>query len=252
MMKKILVCGLSGAGKTTLVKELAPMLGAVVFNNDDVRRQVNKDLGFTPEDRLEHARRMGWLCDQVAKSGVYAIGEFICPTDQARKMFGSCFTVFLNTIKSSKYPDTDALFEPPQNPDVSFVQWSDPKQMALVVRNALIPDVPRSMFIGRYQPPHAGHFALIETALNEGRRPVIAIRDTPLSADNPHSLAERRQIFWKQFGDKVDIVVVPDVTEVCHGRDVGWKVREIRISPELESISATAIRAGWAGGGSGI
>jgi cytidyltransferase-like protein len=252
-MKKILVCGLSGSGKTTLVRELAPMLGAVVFNNDDVRRQVNKDLGFTNEDRLEHARRMGWLCDQVVKVGVYAIGEFICPTAKAREMFGECFTVFLNTVKSSNYPDTDALFEPPRSADVVFIQWADPKQMALVVRNALIPDVPRSMFVGRYQPPHAGHFALIQTAINEGKRPVIAIRDTPLSDSNPYSVAERRDAFLQKFGEAVvDIVVVPDITEICHGRDVGWKVREIRLSPELEAMSATAVRKGWDVGGTGI
>lgn len=228
------------------------MLGAVVFNNDDVRRQVNKDLGFTAEDRLEHARRMGWLCDQVAKVGVYAIGEFICPTSKAREMFGECFTVFLDTVKSSKYPDTDALFEPPKKVDVSFIKWADPKQMALVVRNALIPDVPRSMFVGRYQPPHAGHFALVQTAIDEGRRPVIAIRDTPLSDNNPYSVAQRREAFASKFGSLVDIIAVPDITEICHGRDVGWKVREIRLSPELEAMSATAIRSGWDGGGTGI
>ena len=31
-------------------------------------------------DRIEHARRMGWLCDQVVKVGCFAIADFICPT----------------------------------------------------------------------------------------------------------------------------------------------------------------------------
>ena len=69
MTRKILIMGLPGAGKTTLAKVLAPRLNAVHFNADDVRREINKDLGFAPADRIEQARRMGWLCDQVVKTG---------------------------------------------------------------------------------------------------------------------------------------------------------------------------------------
>ena len=67
--KKILVMGLPGAGKTTLAGALLPRLNAVHFNADLVRANVHKDLGFTLEDRIEHARRLGWLCDQVARQG---------------------------------------------------------------------------------------------------------------------------------------------------------------------------------------
>ena len=43
--------GLPGAGKTTLSLELAKMLNAVHFNADEIRKEVNKDLGFEPQDR---------------------------------------------------------------------------------------------------------------------------------------------------------------------------------------------------------
>jgi adenylylsulfate kinase len=79
MTRKILIMGLPGAGKTTLAKVLAPRLNAVHFNADDVRREINKDLGFAPADRIEQARRMGWLCDQVVKTGCFAVADFICP-----------------------------------------------------------------------------------------------------------------------------------------------------------------------------
>ena len=48
-----------------------------------MRDDVNKDLGFAEPDRIEHARRMGWLCDQMVKVGDFAIADFICPTPAA-------------------------------------------------------------------------------------------------------------------------------------------------------------------------
>ena len=58
MVRKILIMGLPGAGKTTLAKVLAPRLNAVHFNADDVRREINRDLGFAPP--IASSRRAGW------------------------------------------------------------------------------------------------------------------------------------------------------------------------------------------------
>ncbi len=74
--RKILIMGLPGAGKTTLTRELAPLINAVIFNADEVRANLNRDLGFLIEDRIEQARRMGWLCDQVVKAGGTVIADF--------------------------------------------------------------------------------------------------------------------------------------------------------------------------------
>ncbi len=104
----------------------------------------------------------------------------------------------------------------------------------------------RSLFIGRYQPFHAGHQKLIETVLNDGKDVVIAVRDTPIEDSNPYTVEER--IGWIQeameaWGDRVIVIAIPDITEVCYGREVGWGVRQIRLDEETESISATKIRA---------
>src|SRR5688572_30602429 len=113
MHKKILIMGLPGAGKTTLAKQLAPRLNAVHFNADDVRANVNRDLDFSEPDRLEHARRMGWLCDQVAKVGCFAIADFICPTPAARNAFmiaGDAFVIWLDRIQVGVFEDTNRMF----------------------------------------------------------------------------------------------------------------------------------------------
>jgi adenylylsulfate kinase-like enzyme len=128
--RKILIMGLPGAGKTTLANVLAPRLNAVHFNADAVRANLNKDLGFTPEDRLEQARRMGWLCDRVVDAGTYAIADFICPTVASRDAFGEAFIVWVDRTKSSRFPDTDALFQPPERWDVRVEPEGSPAYWA--------------------------------------------------------------------------------------------------------------------------
>jgi adenylylsulfate kinase len=90
----------------------------VHFNADEVRLNINRDLGFSLEDRLEQARRMGWLCDQVVQAGHTSIADFICPTRATRTSFGPAFVVFVDTHTTSSYADTNRLFEPPARDEI--------------------------------------------------------------------------------------------------------------------------------------
>jgi adenylylsulfate kinase len=55
------------------------------FYGDEMRKNVNIDLGFSMEDRLEQACRIiGWLCNQVVVAGYTAIADFVCPTAETR------------------------------------------------------------------------------------------------------------------------------------------------------------------------
>ena len=130
---KILVMGLPGAGKTTLSLALCPRLRAVHFNADAVRREISRDLGFSPQDRVEQARRMGWLCDRVVEAGGHALADFVCPTSQARAAFqadGPAVVIWVDRIPASRFENTNRLFVAPARFDLrvtadgSVEHWS--------------------------------------------------------------------------------------------------------------------------------
>ncbi len=115
--------GLPGTGKTTLAEKLAKSLNAVHFNADEVRKHIHKDLGFSIEDRIEHARRMGVLCDIVNRSDNCAIADFVCPTMSTRDAFGAydSFVIWCDRTPSRQFSDTSNIFFPPSNYNVRMM-----------------------------------------------------------------------------------------------------------------------------------
>jgi cytidyltransferase-like protein len=174
--------GLPGSSKTTLTRALAPMLNAVVFNNDEVRANINRDLGFTIEDRVEQARRMGLPCDRVVESGGTAIADFICPTVATRVALGQAFTIFVDRVDASRFDDTNRMFVRPERFDMRVELDGTPQSRAERIfkqlRPAFDPKQPTALFIGRFQPFHAGNQRLIEEGFARVGQVCIAVRDT--------------------------------------------------------------------------
>ena len=252
-MKKMLIMGLPGAGKTTLAGLVAKRLNAVHFNADEVRRHVNRDLCFSEEDRVEHARRMGWLCDQVTKTGGFAVADFICPTSSTRAAFqegGEAFIVWLDRIKAGRFEDTNRLFEPPGRHDVRVTEEGAPElwaeRVCSLVRPVFDPKVPTALFIGRYQPFHDGHRQLIIEGLKRVGQVCVAIRDTGgTDAKNPFSFEQVRARIehgLREFEGRFVVVPLPNITNVFYGRDVGYEVARIDLGQDAEGISATRVR----------
>ena len=115
---KILIMGLPSSGKTTLATALARELSCVHFNADEIRKEINKDLGFSVADRIEQARRMGVLCDIASRYGANVIADFVCPTPETREAFGAHYIIWVDRIKEGPFEDTNKLFVPPENHDV--------------------------------------------------------------------------------------------------------------------------------------
>ncbi len=92
--------GLSGSGKSTVglgLEQALHQLGyqSYVLDGDNVRAGLNKDLGFSPEDRSENIRRIAEVAALFAQSGTLVITAFISPyqedRDIAREIIGDGF-----------------------------------------------------------------------------------------------------------------------------------------------------------------
>ena len=142
--------GLSGAGKTTVSFGLESYLASrgiycYTLDGDNVRHGLNKDLGFTPEDRTENIRRIGEVARLFADAGLVCLSSFISPfredRAQARRIHeenGLPFVeVFVDTpLETCEERDTkglykkarqglirgftgiDSAYEPPEKPDI--------------------------------------------------------------------------------------------------------------------------------------
>ncbi|WP_426416887.1 adenylyl-sulfate kinase [Aestuariirhabdus sp. LZHN29] len=83
--------GLSGSGKSTIANALEQELHrrgfhTYLLDGDNVRHGLNKDLGFTDEDRVENIRRIGEMAHLFVDAGVIVMSAFISPFAAERDM----------------------------------------------------------------------------------------------------------------------------------------------------------------------
>lgn len=254
--RKILIMGLPGSGKTTLAEILVRKLNAAWFNADAVRQEIHKDLGFTTEDRLEHSKRMGKLCDWAKLGGSYVIADFVCPTKEAREAFNPDFVIWVDRIQEGRYADTNKMFEKPENADVILREgtpdeWAQQALEGLYKTEAWDNKAPTALLIGRYQPFHIGHKTLVAESVERTGQCCIALRDVGgINEKNPYDFEKVKaeiESACVEFGNKIKIVELPNITDIFYGRGVGYNIEQLELSKELQEVSATKIRAGEIG-----
>ena len=100
----IWITGMSGSGKSTVTAILERELRAVglrveVLDGDVVRAHLTRGLGFSREDRDEHIRRVGWVCELLSRNDVVAIAAVISPyravRDEIRERIGRFVEVYM-------------------------------------------------------------------------------------------------------------------------------------------------------------
>lgn len=104
-----------------------------------------------------------------------------------------------------------------------------------------------SVFFGRWQPFHKGHYWLINERLKEGKNVWVAIRDVKPDDKNPWTAQEVLKNLSHELNDlieegKILISIVPDIESINYGRGVGYDIIEHVPPKEIGDISATSIR----------
>ena len=160
--------GLSGAGKSTIAnlvekKLLATGQHTYLLDGDNVRHGLNKDLGFTDEDRVENIRRVAEVAKLMTDAGLIVLVSFISPfraeREMARALFdeGEFLEVFVDTplaeaerrdVKGlyakarrgelANFTGIDSPYEAPERPELHLMAAeSSPVELAEQVIRAL-------------------------------------------------------------------------------------------------------------------
>ena len=128
--------GLPGAGKTTLAKLLVPMFKAVWLNADQVRKEAD-DWDFSEMGRSIQTNRMKRLADEAIQNNRNVIADFVCPTEHTREDFNADYIIWMDTIKESKFEDTNKMFEQPKNFDFK-VTHKDAMMWAYLIKQDIL------------------------------------------------------------------------------------------------------------------
>jgi len=244
----IQVIGLPGAGKSTFAKELADRINGIHLNADEVRAELNRDLGFTPEDRIEQARRMGALSRLLSKQGYHVVVDFVNPIKETRDAFGKPDkVVWMNRKPVRDFPDTTAMWQTPHNVDLMFddlIEYTDAARLACIDFQLHDWRRPTTLMLGRYQPWHEGHHALYKEAGQRTDQVMLGVRNTYKTSDkDPLDFNQVKEYIAKDpVMENAMVVKMPNITNIVYGRDVGYKIEQIDLGADIHAISATQKR----------
>lgn len=247
----IQIIGLPGSGKTELAKALKERINAIHLNADEVRSTVNSDLGFSPDDRVEQARRMGEMARLIAKQNVApVIVDFVCPTNATRSAFGKPdILIWMNTIPEGRFEDTNKLWQDPEDFNISYIDFVDDisSRAKDICKIFKLHDwsEPTTLMLGRYQPWHEGHHALYVEAGKRTDQVLLGVRNTyNTSPKDPLTFDQVKEyIYDDSFMKEAMVLRLPNITNIVYGRDVGYKIEQVKLEDSIEAISATQKRS---------
>lgn len=133
----IWLTGLSGSGKSTIANAAARELfeqgyQVTVLDGDNVRHGLNKDLGFSDDDRKENIRRIGEVAKLFVEQGTIVITAFISPFQEDRQIVrqlvedGEFHEVFVKCdLNVCEERDPKGLYKKARNGEIPFFTGID-------------------------------------------------------------------------------------------------------------------------------
>jgi GTPase SAR1 family protein len=280
MTQKILIMGLPGSGKTYLAERLKRYLethgdimkispGKVLhyegipdhaiwkvtvdwFNADEIRKRFN-DWDFSRDGRIRQSLRMFEFAAKC--TGEFVICDFVAPLPEMRHNFKADWTIWIDTIDAGRYDDTNRAFVAPDVYDFRITEQNAEKWVEFVGQHILdnrrrpVFDFKKetALLLGRYQPWHAGHRALFERAITKSGQVIIQVRDCQgWNKSNPFEFDKVEKFIRRDldpiYQGQYEIMLVPNITEIVYGRDVGYKISQETFTDEIHAITATNIR----------
>lgn len=257
MTHRILIMGLPGSGKTTFAQSLKTLLEesnktVMWFNADDVRKEYN-DWDFSESGRIRQSIRMRTLAD--SSSCEYVLCDFVAPLVEMRNNFKADWTIWLDTIDTGRFEDTNKAFVEPDVYDFRIIE-QNAEVWAEFVANHILEDRRRPTFdwqkptvqqLGRWQPWHPGHRALFDKLMLRTGQVCIMIRDCQGWNDsNPFAIDQVKHAIKRDldpiYQGQYIIQVVPNIVHIGWGRGVGYTSGEEVFDEEIAKISGTEIR----------
>jgi adenylylsulfate kinase len=83
------------------------------------------DWDFSPQGRIRQSLRMRNLANFEKEHGRIVICDFVCPTKETKENFDPDVTIWMNTIQSGRYEDTNKMFEEPTNVSFKITEMND-------------------------------------------------------------------------------------------------------------------------------
>ena len=267
----IWLTGLSGAGKTTIAMAAAERYGCEVLDGDTIRDFFSNH-DFSHEGRKRHLLGIARMAKMISKH-TNVVCSFITPYEDVREEIlgilpdNAIMAHVSTSLELCEERDAKGLYAKARSGEISnFTGISDPFDEPkcahislessgdegktvndLVDRLAPFFEKPRAVLLpGRWQPLHVGHEWLIQRELDQGKRVVVGIRDTPITEADPFSADLRKRMIEHRYeAEDVEAWIMPDIEAISYGRKVGYEVRETDdIPPEVFEVSATGVRGG--------
>jgi hypothetical protein len=185
----------------------------------------------------------------LSGQGYDVIVDFVCPTKQTRDSFGKPdILIWMDTIAEGRFEDTNKLWEDPEGTYLSFIdhQMNAEEKASAVIKTFRLHDwsQPTTLMLGRYQPWHEGHHALYIEAGKRTDQVMLGVRNTyNTSPKDPLTFNQVKEYIAKDsFMDGSMVVKMPNITNIVYGRDVGYKIEQVKLDDNIEAISATQKR----------